>query len=90
MTAACRHGKYDVVCLLLEQPNIDVTLVDEKGCLALQRACICNYPDIVEKLIQREDVDVNQLEGCSGQTALLSACLLGHNDGAFFITLATN
>ena len=79
--AAAVQGHLEVVALLLEQPGVDLTLVDNHGWTALHLAAAQNHQEVVALLLQQPQVDLNAaVRNQEGYTALYLAASQGHQD----------
>jgi ankyrin repeat protein len=70
---ACYEGYYDIVSLLLEDKNIDVS---DRNSLALREACEQGHFNIVNKLLTFEDINPNVFNHSSFKYSAIS----GHYD----------
>lgn len=73
---ACSCGDYEIVNLLLSQPNINVNCRDENKNCAFSYI-IHNFNYVVEELLLHPDIDVNSQDK-SGYTILIEASKGGH------------
>ena len=83
LTEACRHGRKDVVQLLLEQSggNIDFNATNNYGTTALMKACWNGHKDVVLLLLEQSggNIDFNAVNDF-GTTAFIEACDFEHKD----------
>ena len=75
LMVAVSEGYLGIVKLLLDHPNINVNAEDLFGQTALMYAAVSDieYPEIVELLLERTDVEVNKTDSVNEQTALIYA-----------------
>jgi ankyrin repeat protein len=71
-------GDFTTVMLLLGHPHTDLNLVMEGGRSALMLACKAGNPDIVELLLSREGIAINQ-QDTDGLTALCHVTETGYS-----------
>ena len=77
---ACRKGLTDSVKTLLERPEIQVNIQDEKGMTSLHYACKEGFTDIVKLLLSHPTILVNIKCKRFGETPFYYACSWGHID----------
>ncbi len=76
---ACKHGYFDVVCLILEkEANVDVNFQDKNGWSSLMFASKGGHTSIVRNLL-KHDICID-LQDKNGNTALIIACREGKGD----------
>jgi ankyrin repeat protein len=75
---AVSYESITVVDGLLASDQIDVNFQNERGQCALWWAAYCGYTDIVERLLQRDDVEVDNPDREDCLTPLGVAVLQGH------------
>ena len=85
-TALMLARNLDIVKLLLAYETIDVNVTDLHGNSALHRACMTDYPtlldvEIIKTLLQVRNIDIN-LQNEWGETALISAINSGFDTAA--------
>ena len=78
---ACRHGKFEVVKLLVERTNTKLNVRDNDGRTALHWACRKGHKDVVQLLMNCQDnnIELNTRDNY-GNTVFHLACFNGHKD----------
>ena len=78
---ASRHGKIEIVKLLLERTETQLEARNEDGNTAFHLACFFGHNDVVQLLMNGHDknIDLN-IRGIGEMTALMMASLRGHKD----------
>ncbi len=79
LMAAAAKGHEDIVSFLLQQPNIEVDILNAGGTTALMAAARQGHLGVVKILLDDPRCDVNTL-GKFGGTALMNAAGFGHID----------
>ena len=84
---ACQRGNHSAVNVLLRCNDIDVSKVDKNGDTPLHEACLNGYDRIVEKLMQRLELEDAEsvatkanIQNSELQTPLHLACREGHSE----------
>ena len=78
LIAACKHGRADVVKILLKIPEIDFNLEDNSGKTAFMWACRRGHVNVVRLLLSHSyRIDLNKKDQ---QTEFMMACQYGHVD----------
>lgn len=77
LIAAARHGKTDIVKLLLDEELFDINATNNVGATALRCAVTKNAPKVVELLLDESDIDVNKGNN-DGNTPLHKAAARGY------------
>ena len=76
---AAGFGHTDIVKLLLEQPNININIVDHYGISALTAAAMHGHVDIMTILLQRPEIIINR-QNNEGKNPLPYAAKNGHSE----------
>ena len=81
---AAGFGHTDIVKLLLEQPNININIIDDNGISALTAAAMHGHVDIMTILLQRPEIIINRQYHNSqyheGKNPLPYAAKNGHSE----------
>ncbi len=81
---AAGFGHTDIVKLLLEQPNININIIDDNGISALTAAAMHGHVDIMTILLQRPEIIINRQyhsrQHHEGKNPLPYAAKNGHSE----------
>lgn len=83
---ACAKGELEVVKKLLENPDLDVNVKDERfnGWTPFIHACENSHFDVMEVLLNDQRIDINGVDN-DGYTALSYACANGNMEVVKFL-----
>lgn len=75
---ACRHGRLELLKVIMERPGVNVNLKTREGLAGLHIACHEDNVDVVDALLQSSHTDVNICDGSNFRTPLHVAAMQGN------------